>query len=89
MPASPSWREFVAQFFKFLSNGHPEDPAIFPIPGLPIRLMPGGLERITPDAFALMDSRQVADRVSSLKHHEPREWMKPISAKKLVYRVSK
>lgn len=87
LPASPSWREFAVQFFKFLSRGHPQDPTIFPIPANPIRLMPGGLECIASDAFVLIGSGKVADRVSSVKQHESREWMKPISAEKLVYRV--
>lgn len=52
--------------------------------------MPGGLERIVPDAFVLMGSGKVADRVSSSSLEVPgsREWMNPISAEKLVYRIS-
>lgn len=50
--------------------------------------MPGGLERIVLDGFVLIGSGKVADRVSSLRHSESREWMNPISAEKLVYRVS-
>jgi len=88
LPVSPSWREFAVQFFKFLSRGHPQDPTIFPIPANPIRLMPGGLECITPDGFVLLGSGKVADRVSILKHQGSRGWMNPISAEKLVYRVS-
>lgn len=87
LPASPSWREFSVQFFKFLSNGHPQDPSTFPIPANPVRLMPGGLERIVPDGFVLIGSVKVVDRVSSLE--QDRAWMNPISAEKLVYRISK
>jgi hypothetical protein len=52
--------------------------------------MPGGLTRIIPDAFVLIGSGKVADRVTNLTltHHESREWMSPISAEKLVYHVS-
>lgn len=85
LPASSSWREFTVQFFKFLSGGHPQDSTTFPIPANPIRQMPGGLERVTPDAFTLLGSGKVGDRAST---YESQEWMKPISAEKLVYRIS-
>lgn len=87
LPASPSWREFAVQFFKFLSGGHLQDPTTFPIPANPIGIMPGGLERIVSDAFVLIGSGKVADRVSSLG--SSREWMSPISAEKLVYRINR
>lgn len=49
--------------------------------------MPGGLERIVPDAFTLIGSGKVADRVLREPEFGSEPWMKPISAEKLVYRV--
>ncbi|GLB42901.1 putative zinc-binding oxidoreductase [Lyophyllum shimeji] len=83
IPASPSWRAFTVEFFKFLSAGSPTDPSRFPISPLPTRLMPGGLSNIVTDAFPLLGSGKVMDR--SYQGSEP--WLKPISAEKLVYHV--
>ncbi|KAF8814532.1 GroES-like protein [Phlegmacium glaucopus] len=85
VPGSPSSREFAFQFYKYLSKCHPKDPTTFPIPALPVRLMPGGLERVVPDAFTLFGSEKISGR--NPDPNESREWMKPISAEKLVYRI--
>jgi hypothetical protein len=82
-PADPSWRTFSVEFFKFLSAGSSTDPYHFPIEPVPIRLMPGGLDRIVPDAFALLGTGM--PETCKVIGAEP--WMKPISGKKLVYRV--
>ncbi|KDR73026.1 hypothetical protein GALMADRAFT_73353 [Galerina marginata CBS 339.88] len=86
LPASPSWREFTVAFFKFLSAGSADDHTKFPILPNPVRLMPGGLERVVADGFSLLGSGKVIDRTSS-NVTDGDDWMKPISAEKLVYHV--
>jgi hypothetical protein len=76
VPESAEARKFAVAFYKWLSEGGK-------LEGNPIRLMPGGLDRVVDDGFVLlgpgtMDARQ-RDRAE--------EWMRPISAEKLVYRV--
>ncbi len=83
IPASPSWRALTVEFFKFLSSASPTDRSRFPIEPIPTRLMPGGLERIVPDAIALLGSGKVVDRI----HVGNEPWLKPISGEKLVYHV--
>ncbi|TCD61243.1 hypothetical protein EIP91_008710 [Steccherinum ochraceum] len=83
MPANPEWRAFSVAFYKWLSSFQDR----FPIAPNPIRLMPGGLERIAPDGFTLLGSQKVIDRPSGATSHGTEPWMKPISAEKLVYRI--
>jgi hypothetical protein len=45
--------------------------------------MPGGLENILPDGFALLGSGKVGDR--ALEVSRDAEYMRPISAEKIVY----
>ena len=68
-------QDFAAAFYQWLAEGKLE--------ANPIRLMPGGLERVVPDGFALHGPGTMEDRVDS----RTEEWMKPISAEKLVYQV--
>jgi hypothetical protein len=88
IPEDPSWRALTVSFFKYLSAGSHEDPTRFPITPNPVRLMPGGLARVVPDAFQLIGSGKVADRSGRQPDHETEPWMKPISAEKLVYRIA-
>jgi hypothetical protein len=83
-PAYPSWRAFSVEFFKFLSRGSSTDPSKFPIDPVPIRLMPGGLDRIVPEGFALLGTGMPETR----KAAGPEPWMKPVSGEKLVYRIA-
>jgi hypothetical protein len=83
MPADPTWRAFSVEFFRFLSAGSPANPSRFPIESVPIRLMPGGLDRIVPDAFTLLGTG-----VQQRTGVDGEPWMKPISGEKLVYRVA-
>lgn len=76
-PASPEARAFAVAFYKWLSEGGKK------LEANPIRLMPGGLERVVPDGFALLGSGMMEDR----ERGREEEWMRPISAEKLVYRV--
>lgn len=45
--------------------------------------MPGGLERLVPDAFALLGSGKLTDR----NYNGDESWLKPISGEKLVYHI--
>jgi NADPH:quinone reductase-like Zn-dependent oxidoreductase len=76
VPASPKAKEFAAAFYKWLSQGGKLEPN-------PIRLMPGGLDRVVEDGFSLLGTGTMEDRGRDRKE----EWMRPISAEKLVYRV--
>lgn len=78
MPANPAARAFAAASFDYLSSN--EWPKLQPNP---IRLMPGGLERVVPDGFELLGKDQVSARSAS--HGRSEDWMRPISGEKLVY----
>ncbi|KAJ6444611.1 ABC transporter [Purpureocillium lavendulum] len=71
-------REFATRFFSFLSSQARDDKV--KLEPNPVRAMPGGLERIVPDGFALLGSGSVSGR-TALKREEA--YMKPISAEKL------
>ena len=49
--------------------------------------MPGGLAEIVSDAFVLIGAYKVVDRPVEAAAEGTKEWMKPVSAEKLVYRV--
>ena len=75
---SPAARAFAVTFYEWLSAAMGSE--LVPVP---IRSMPGGLEKVVGDGFQLlgpgsMEQRQV-DRAD--------EWMRPVSAEKLVYRL--
>lgn len=74
-------------FYKFMSGGSAKDHSRFPISPNPVRLMPGGLAEIVSDAFVLLGTYKVVDRPVEASDHGAKEWMKPVSAEKLVYRV--
>ena len=76
VPATEESRSFTVAFYRWLSSGGGLEPN-------PIRLMPGGLDRVVPDGFALLGSGSMEDRAKS----RPEEWMRPVSGEKLVYRV--
>lgn len=77
LPGSSRAREFAASFYRYLSSGRHIEPN-------PVRLMPGGLEGVVADGFALLGSGSMDDREVKVRS-EP--WMKPISMEKLVYDV--
>lgn len=81
IPVDLTHRAFAVAFYKYLSSFS----LAFPIKSNPVRVMPGGLERIVPDGFALIGSGKVADRET----HEARqeEHMRKISAEKLIYQI--
>jgi NADPH:quinone reductase-like Zn-dependent oxidoreductase len=71
--ASAEAREFAVAFFKWLSAGGKLQPN-------PTRSMPGGLEKVVEDGFALLGpGTRPQGRTDS--------WMKPISGEKLVYEI--
>lgn len=73
IPANPAAREFATKFYNYLALGDVEPN--------PMRLMPGGLERLPLDGLLLFgDSRNVAAS-------RQEEYMRPISGEKLVYKV--
>ncbi|KAK0421637.1 chaperonin 10-like protein [Armillaria borealis] len=84
LPASPEWRAFTAAFFSFLGR----DEQKLPIEPNPVRVMPGGLERIVTEGFALLGSNKVADREKNVVESGSKPWMKPISGEKLVYHLT-
>jgi len=81
LPADPTQRTFAVAFFQYLSSS----TSVYQIKPNPVRLMPGGLAKIVPDGFMLIGSGKVADREKKETRNE--EWMRKISAEKLVYRV--
>jgi len=70
-----------------LSAGSLEDSSKFPIPPNPIRIMPGGLERMVEDGFTLLGSGKVNERHLNPSVDGRSEWMRPISGEKLVYNI--
>lgn len=78
LPASAPARAFAAAFYRWLSERQPLVPN-------PVRSMPGGLECIPRDGFVLLGGGSMEDRT----HGRTEEWMRPISAEKLVYTISK
>jgi NADPH:quinone reductase-like Zn-dependent oxidoreductase len=74
LSASKQARSFAVAFYKWLSESGK-------LQANPIRLMPGGLKRIKDDGLKLLGSGNMEDRDVS----RTEEWMKPVSAEKLVY----
>lgn len=72
---SPAKRSFATAFYKWLSDGGLLQPN-------PVRVMPGGLEKVVPDGFTVLGT-DVTSRGHGRKEHH----MRPISGEKLVYKV--
>jgi hypothetical protein len=83
LPASPDAHSFAKEFYKFLSKPLPSGRA--QLEPNPVRLMPGGLEKVVPDGFSLLGSGSVSERAKSARDEE---YMRPISAEKLVYTIN-
>ncbi|EAT87936.1 hypothetical protein HBI56_093290 [Parastagonospora nodorum] len=75
---SPAARDFAVVFYKWLSGAMGSD-----IKPVPVRVMPGGLEKVIEDGFVLLGAGGMGDRQIS----RAEEWMRPVSAEKLVYRL--
>jgi hypothetical protein len=76
LPVSEASRAFTVAFYRWLSTGGR-------LEANPIRLMPGGLAKVVEDGFTLLGSGSMGDRA----HGRKEDWMKPISAEKMVYRI--
>jgi len=74
VPASPRARDFAVAFYQWLSETGALEPN-------PIRLMPGDLSSIVDDGYALLGPGTMEER----SKERTEEWMKPISAEKLIY----
>lgn len=77
LPESKGARDFAAVFYKWLSEGGR-------LQANPIRLMPGGLKGLISDGLRLLGAGNMEDREAG----RTEEWMKPVSAEKLVYKLN-
>ncbi|MCJ1288094.1 hypothetical protein MMC26_007448 [Xylographa opegraphella] len=77
LPASPMARSFAVAFYKWLSAGGKLEPN-------PLRQMPGGLESIVDDGLRLLGSGTMGDRDTKSE----KDWMRTLSAEKMVYRIA-
>ncbi|KAF2105405.1 chaperonin 10-like protein [Lophiotrema nucula] len=75
---SPAGREFAVAFYKWL--GEATGTSLNPVP---IRKMPGGLAKVVEDGLVLLGSGKMEERETK----RTEEWMKPVSAEKLVYTI--
>lgn len=73
--SSPVKKAFATAFYKWLSDGGLLQPN-------PVRVMPGGLERVVEDGFSLLGTD-----LSKRKQEAAEDHMRPISGEKLVYRI--
>lgn len=80
--ANPEARVFATKFFNFLSTAAADGEV--KLEPNPVRLMPGGLERIVPDGFVLLGSGMVSQRSSASRNED---YMRPISGEKMVYKI--
>ncbi|KAI0894412.1 GroES-like protein [Annulohypoxylon nitens] len=80
LPANPQARKFAVDFYKFLSSGTEHGKSM--LEPNPVRIMPGGLDKIASDGFALLGSIRVSEREVS---DRTEDYMRPISMEKLVY----
>ena len=82
LPASAQARSFAVAFYEWLSSSSSDGAGARLVPN-PLREMPGGLESVVEDGFALLGSGTMGDRDSKSE----KAWMKPLSAEKMVYSV--
>ncbi|KAK5732600.1 putative secondary metabolism biosynthetic enzyme [Elasticomyces elasticus] len=71
-------RAFAVAFYQWLGEVVGTE-----VKAVPVRVMPGGLERVVGDGFALLGVGGMGDR--EVKREE--EWMRRVSGEKLVYRI--
>jgi NADPH:quinone reductase-like Zn-dependent oxidoreductase len=75
---SSAARTFSVAFYQWLSVALGTE-----LKPVPIRLMPGGLENVVGDGFALLGAGGMEDR----QVLRTEDWMRPVSAEKLVYNL--
>ncbi|KAL7793741.1 GroES-like protein [Trichoderma ceciliae] len=83
IPANPEARAFATKFFNFLSLAAVDGKV--KLEPNPVRLMPGGLERIAPDGFVLLGSGLVSQRSDASRLED---YMRPVSGEKMVYKIT-
>ncbi|KAF4830927.1 Enoyl reductase [Colletotrichum tropicale] len=71
LPANPDARRFTAEFYNYM--GSEASSGVVKVQSNPVRLMPGGLERIALEGFALLTGAGGE---------------RPVSAEKIVYTIS-
>jgi hypothetical protein len=77
MIAQPDKRQFATNFYQWLSK------SCLALVANSLRLMPGGLQNIVQDGFALLSSGDMAQR----DRHRTESYMLPLSAEKLVCNI--
>ncbi|KAH8688503.1 chaperonin 10-like protein [Ilyonectria robusta] len=76
-------RKFAAAFFKFIGQSTASD---LNVPqSVPIRLMPGGIEKIVSGGFSVLRQSPLASGDGSQRSMEAH--LRPVSAEKLVYKI--
>ncbi|PNP76029.1 hypothetical protein FNYG_10587 [Fusarium nygamai] len=80
IPANLDAHAFAKEFYSFLNKSLPSGRA--QLEPNPVRLMPGGLEKVVQDGFRLLGTGLISER-SRIERLE--EYMRPISAEKLAY----
>lgn len=80
IPANAEARAFAASFYEYLGSGARTGQA--KLQPTPVRVMPGGLERIATDGFGLL-SGSFKPESEGQKGHDDR--IRPISGEKIVY----
>ncbi|KAF5660759.1 ToxD-like protein [Fusarium denticulatum] len=83
IPANPDAHAYAKDFYKFLSKPLPSGSA--QVEPNPVRMMPGGFERVVQDGFSILGTGLISER-SKIERTE--EYVRPISGEKLVYSVS-
>ncbi len=85
MPQNARARDFAAKLFRYLTDDALANKVL--IEPNPVRPMPGGFGRISPDGFYLLGSGVMASALK-VQHSRNEEYMRPVSAEKLVYSVA-
>jgi hypothetical protein len=80
LPVKKEAIDFAVKYFAYLTEAAKKDQAVI-LPN-PVRLMPGGLERIAHDGLLLQGSELLSQKD---EHTRDEKYMRPISGEKLVY----
>ncbi|GKZ21900.1 hypothetical protein AbraIFM66951_007331 [Aspergillus brasiliensis] len=83
LPANSEARNFAAAFFKYISQEPTSGSSV--LQSVPIRLMPGGLDRIISDGFSVLRNSSLGSKAGS--HLKKDAHLQPISMEKLVYKI--
>lgn len=83
LPANFEARSFPAAFFKYISQEPTSGSSV--LQSVPIRLMPGGMDRIISDGFSVLRNSSLVSKAGS--HPKRDAHLQPISMEKLVYKI--